>query len=186
MSLRDNPFNWIFACCTDNNNFKPALSIEDKFLSNCHSLIRYSVISVIISHHSSYISDQWTIFWWILFEIEKSVSRHIEWVLTKLNWNNLEFILFYELHWSSPSLTSKTEILTHENILWSEWYKKLNTFLRIFTIEDKCHDVPPGSWCQLQVSAGYNVGSSALGGRALQGSGQGAKILINKKFRRKK
>lgn len=111
MSLRGNPFNWIFACCTDNNNFKPALSIEDKFLSNCHSLIHYSVISVIISHHSCYISDQWTLFWWILFEIEKSVSRHIEWVLTKLNWNNLEFILFYELHWSSPSLTLKLKYL---------------------------------------------------------------------------
>ena len=186
MSLRGNPFNWIFACCTDNNNFKPALSIEDKFLSNCHSLIRYSVISVIISHHSCYISDQWTLFWWILFEIEKSVSRHIEWVLTKLNWNNLEFILFYELHWSSPSLTLKLKYLLTKIFCDLSDTKSPNTFLRIFTIEDKCHDVPPGSWCQLQVSAGYNVGSSALGGRALQGSGQGAKILINKKFRRKK
>ena len=109
MSLRDNPFNWILTCCTDNNNFRPALSIEDKFLLNCHSLIRYSVISVIMSHLSKYVVlHKWSlsfflIFWWILFEIEKSVSRHFEWVLTKLNWNNFEFILFYELHWSSPS-----------------------------------------------------------------------------------
>ena len=45
-------------------------------------------------------------------KLKKSVSRHFEWVLTKLNWNNLEFILFYELHWSSPSHLKLKYLLT--------------------------------------------------------------------------
>ena len=105
-------------CCTDKNNFRPALSIEDKFLLNCHSLcaiLSFMSLCPISVNMSCYISDQWDLFDILMDFIwnwKKSVSRHFEWVLTKLNWNNLEFILFYELHWSSPSHLKLKYLLT--------------------------------------------------------------------------